>query len=81
LQINPQQPEQVTKMTRKDFELIARAIATLRSVYPDGAPVNDHDKGFEHGTKQAAQYIASALASDNNRFDRERFLRACGVAG
>lgn len=67
-------------MTRKDYELIARAIATLRSIYPDGAPVNDHDKGFEHGTKQAAQYIATALATDNNRFDRERFLKACGVA-
>ncbi len=67
-------------MTRKDYELIAKAIAKLRSVYPDGEPTNDHDKGFQHGTKQAAQYIASALASENPRFDRDRFLKACGVA-
>ena len=67
-------------MTRKDYELLAKSLATLRIVYPDGTPVNDYDKGFEHGTKQAAQYIASALAGDNNRFDRERFLKACGVA-
>lgn len=66
-------------MTKKDYVLIAKAIAELRGVYPDGEPVSEYDKGFAHGTKQAAQYLAAALANDNNRFDRERFLIACGV--
>ena len=61
-------------MTRKDYELIAKAIADLRNA--TGAVMGEE---FQHGAKQAAQYIASALASDNPRFDRERFLKACGV--
>jgi len=54
-------------MTRKHFNLIAAAIAAQ-------VP----DVGLA-----AAYAIASALADDfafeNPRFDRQRFLRACGV--
>ena len=68
-------------MTRKDYVLLAQAIASLRAVYPQQPIESGRDAGFDHGTKQAAQYIAAALASENPRFDRERFLKACGVAG
>lgn len=61
-------------MTRKDYELIAKAIADLRN-----ATKAVMGEEFQHGTKQAAQYIAGALADDSNRFDRERFLKDCGL--
>jgi len=54
-------------MTRKHFELIAAAIAAQ-------VPAVGHS---------AALLIAASLADDfafeNPRFDRQRFLKACGV--
>ena len=67
-------------MTKKDFELIAN---TLRSEdprtkhYPD---MTDWEKGVageEWNTTVLA--FADALATTNPRFDRARFLAACGV--
>ena len=51
-------------MTRKDYILIAAAIAC----------VDDYD-----ARQEAASYLAINLAKDNPRFDRVRFLEACGV--
>lgn len=53
-------------MTRKDFELIASTIAGL---FP-GQPGH---------RLTVADRFADQLATTNARFDRERFLRACGV--
>lgn len=52
-------------MTRKDYQLIAQAIADV----------------WCENTAQLyiAESIADALAQDNPRFDRARFLDACGV--
>jgi len=55
-------------MTRKDYELIAKAIRCASA-----AP------GYAARNSFAAFAIADALASDNPRFDRERFLKACGI--
>ena len=52
-------------MTRKDYRLIAQAIA---DVWCDA-----------EAQKDIAESIASALATDNDRFDRNKFLKACGV--
>lgn len=52
-------------MTKKDFELIARAFAQSAK--------NDQ-------TRTIAYRLADALATINPRFDRARFLAACGVA-
>ena len=52
-------------MTKKDFELIAATIAYL----PAGP-----------ARRETARLFADALATTNPRFDRARFLRACGVA-
>ena len=57
-------------MTRKDYVLIAAALLTQRP-------------GRESYTMSQwlcdVQVICNALAQDNPRFDRERFLKACGV--
>ena len=60
-------------MTRKDFELIAAALKAARTIYPverADALQQSEDDAFA---------IANALAQDNLRFDRSRFLIACGV--
>ena len=60
-------------MTRKDYVLIADA---LRQAY---VVQRDRYVGTSAGVRAAAEYISDALASDNPRFDRERFLKAAGV--
>lgn len=57
-------------MTKKDFEAVARAIASEAA-------------HCDHGQKFAVRMVASAIAAEfaqaNPRFDRERFMTACGV--
>jgi hypothetical protein len=61
-------------MTRKDYVLIAQVIK---------AQIDMSDKFQEELSKVGAQNIAYDLAwklsEDNPRFDRGRFLQACGV--
>jgi hypothetical protein len=52
-------------MTRKHFVAIAAAIAEIRSAAE---------------RKRVAELLATVCAALNSRFDRGRFLRACGVA-
>ncbi|WP_109798667.1 hypothetical protein [Novosphingobium meiothermophilum] len=59
-------------MTRKDYELIAAAVSEAR------ADMADHP-GRLAGAAQTARRLASALRTTNPRFDRDRFLAACGV--
>lgn len=54
-------------MTRKDYVLLAKTIAS--------AAVD----GDESEREYWAKLIADALAGDNPRFDRERFLKASGL--
>ena len=51
-------------MSRKHFTAIAEAISRIEN------PVS---------RKEAAYAMASVCAESNGRFDRARFLRACGV--
>ena len=55
-------------MTRKDYELIAKV---LRDFTGDTGDVIDRDK--------VAKELADALAAENPRFDRQKFLIAAGV--
>mgnify|MGYP001581387785 FL=1 len=58
-------------MTRKDYIVIARAIARACT-----RPINpDQLSGVVH----CADALADELKRDNPRFDRGRFLKACGV--
>ena len=54
-------------MTKKDFELIARILAS---------PYCAED---QIAVRAVAYRFADALATTNPRFDRARFLAACGV--
>lgn len=51
-------------MSRRHFAFIASVVATLAD------PLERHD---------VAHSFADALERENPRFDRARFLRACGV--
>lgn len=62
-------------MTRKDYILIADALREARMHnLRDAAPGSG-----AYWLRVAASEVARALAEDNPRFDRERFLKACGV--
>jgi hypothetical protein len=57
-------------MTRKDFQLIADALQELYLGHND----------WQRTLPQVAEKLADALKKDSPYFDRERFLKACGVA-
>jgi hypothetical protein len=63
-------------MTKKDYILIAEVIKQCH-------PVSSMPKEWRNGCESAMSYIARHLADemkkDNSRFNRERFLNACGV--
>jgi hypothetical protein len=59
-------------MTRKDYELIAETIRTARKVEGNNGVVL---VSVEH----LANTLATDLEIENPRFDRARFLSACGV--
>lgn len=52
-------------MERRHFQIIAD---TIKGLAPD-----------VYGPEQVAQAFADAMARQNPRFDRARFLKACGV--
>lgn len=62
-------------MTRKHFE----AIASLISKYTDPLAAPGYDKGVHHGAMFIADELADYFAAENPRFDRARFLKACGL--
>lgn len=61
-------------MTRRDYELIAGVFATTEAVCARSA----WDAVWRDRTR-VANAMADALAADNPRFDRARFLAACGA--
>jgi hypothetical protein len=64
-------------MTRKDYVLIAAAV---KAAYCGKCGSADYTLGLEVGREKVAFALCDALANDNPRFDRERFLTAAGVA-
>lgn len=57
-------------MTKKDYELIAKAI---------GHGINGNTIEPTGDVMAICTSIADALANNNSKFDKERFLLACGV--
>lgn len=60
-------------MTRKDYVLIAEAINEAR----EGAATMPHGNRA-YGAYAAAEAIARVLRMNNERFDKARFMDACG---
>ena len=60
-------------MTRKDFELIASILAASK---PD-SDGNSYDEKKQW--ELTVNEFADCLPSSNANFDRERFLKACGL--
>jgi hypothetical protein len=60
-----------TTMTRKDYELIARAISEVSKL--------TMNPQASIAVRTVAANIAMHLVSQNDRFDRSKFLKACGV--
>lgn len=65
-------------MTRKDYELIAGAL--WRSNRAKSLIGNKVQRTAAlQGIELVAIDLAATLANDNLRFDREKFLTACGI--
>jgi hypothetical protein len=60
-------------MTKKDYELIAKVLSDLYADF-DCSPSED-----TVSLTVVADNLADALQGDNARFNRETFLKACGV--
>jgi hypothetical protein len=65
-------PNKEDKMTRKDYVMIAETIKTARKVEGDTGTILV-------SVAHLANTLATELEIDNPRFDRARFLVACGV--
>ena len=61
-------------MTRKDYNLIAEAIRDAKAATADYAD----PRMAELGAYEAARYLSYALRDTNPRFERARFMEACG---
>lgn len=74
-------------MSRKDYEAIAKAIAEVRWEATTGAPgegeVSLRDPevvGKLIATRDVVVELVKVFANDNERFDRERFIKACQIS-
>lgn len=66
-------------MTRRDYVALAGAIAAVRALVDDSEPAQ-YREGQINCLVEVAGRIAD-VCSANPRFDRARFLAACGVGG
>ena len=66
-------------MTKKDYELIAKAIEQSTWFYRCGLPLVDDLRTPEAVLLGVAMELVERLAADNPRFDEQRFMAACGV--
>lgn len=60
-------------MTKKDYELIANVFAQRQYFYTD--VIDDSNARVENLI--TAEYMATALAEENPRFNQEMFFDAC----
>ena len=65
-------------MTRKDYELIAAVLFNGRDIDPSLDEKPSYKRGYRDSLDHTA-YSFAAMQSDNPRFDRARFLAACGI--
>lgn len=61
-------------MTRKDYVAFAQLIT-------EASDAENNSQEAEAAVRTLARRIADVFAADNSRFDRARFLKACGLEG
>ena len=61
-------------LTKKDFKAVAEIIKKAQG---DGWP--GYDRGYIDGVMRTAIDLADYFATQNPRFDRKRFMKACGL--
>tara|TARA_E500000318_G_scaffold111341_1_gene129592 strand:- start:57 stop:353 length:297 start_codon:yes stop_codon:yes gene_type:complete len=66
-------------MTRKDFQLIADALAWATPVIDISEPVDARTTGMIATWVASVNEMASHLRNDNPRFDMDRFFKACTI--
>lgn len=72
-------------MTNKDYKAIARSINGSTVLMPPlNLSLTDNEKdvwitGSKDQLRQIAMDLCEVMHRDNPRFDRERFLKACGI--
>lgn len=70
-------------MSRKHYEAVAKAIRNELDIWANEQYLSG-DKAYasrvvHDATRGIARELADTFASDNSRFDRQRFYRACGI--
>jgi hypothetical protein len=70
-------PNKEDNMTRKDYVMIAESIAYASELTKIMGGIDEETR--DRVISLVANKIASGLEMDNSRFDRARFLDACGV--
>jgi len=63
-------------MTKKDYELIASQLTVVKAHYKDGSLWRE---GGADVYEAVVVRLSLALEQDNPRFDRDKFLKDCGV--
>lgn len=58
-------------MTRRDYVLLTEALAEALTIM--------NDEHMAEAVRRTARVLADRLGRDNKAFDRERFLRDCGI--
>lgn len=61
-------------MTKKDFVAVAKQVKSDLD-----RAVREQDILLAHSAEHAANNFADLAKKDNPNFDRDRFLRACGI--
>jgi len=59
-------------MTRKDYVIIAETIENVLFTY-------NMDEVVEEAFSSLADALSDKFAEDNQRFDRDKFVKACGL--
>ena len=63
-------------MTKKDYAQFANMVSVFRKL---ALSEPKSDLGYIVACNDFAFSIADVMQADNPRFDRERFLKACGI--
>lgn len=61
-------------MTKKDYEMIAKAIKTVVEQLKA-----ENDYGTEYVAEEIAASLSTAFAEENPRFNIGKFMSACGL--